>query len=268
MLVIENLTKVYDSGDEAISKVSFEVKDNKIISIIGPSGAGKSTLIRCINRLVEPSSGRIRFNGTEITSLSKSKLREFRKDVGMVFQEYSLIERLTVMENVISGRLGYLSKYQALRRKYPESDVRFARETLDRVGLDPAKYEDKRVDELSGGERQRVGIARSVVQEPDLILADEPTSSLDPETSNEVMKLLTDIARQDDIPVIINIHEVPLAEEHSDRILGLRSGSLVFDGPPTDLTESATDQIYVNDSSNNQTSNENSSDIAKEINTY
>jgi len=244
MLRIKNLKKIYDTGDQALRSVSFEVHEDEIVSIIGPSGAGKSTIVRCINRLVEPTSGSIIFNGTDLASLSDNEIRDVRKNIGMVFQEYSLVERLTVMENVMSGRLGNLSTYQAFRRKYPESDVQRARETLDRVGLDPAVFENKRADELSGGERQRVGIARAVVQQPEIILADEPTSSLDPDTSRAVMGLLTDIAQNNSVPVIMNIHDVQLAKSFSDRIIGLHDGSIVFDAPPSELNNQATDQIY------------------------
>lgn len=242
MLEVKDLTKVYSTGDQALDNVSFSVKGNNTVAIIGPSGAGKSTLIRCINRLVEPTSGEVWLDDLELTSLSKSELRKSRRDIGMVFQEYGLVERLTVMENVLSGRLGYVGFLKSFRRKYPSEDVRHAYEVLDRVGL--AGFENKRVDELSGGQRQRVGIARAVIQRPKLMLVDEPTSSLDPETSHAVMELLTEIADESDIPVLINIHEVHLAEEFANRIIGLSDGHIVFDGPVDELTESAKDTIY------------------------
>ncbi|WP_440763321.1 phosphonate ABC transporter ATP-binding protein [Natronorubrum sp. DTA7] len=242
MLSVSALGKTYETGDRALDGVSFAVDGNEIVAVIGPSGAGKSTLIRCVNRLTEPTDGEVTLDGTELTSLSKRDLRAARRDIGMIFQEYALVERLTVMENVLSGRLGYLSSWQGFRRNFPSEDVQYAYETLDRVGL--AGHEDDRADELSGGQRQRVGIARAVLQRPKILLADEPTSSLDPETSRAVMELLTEIARDDDIPVIINIHEVPLAVEYADRIIGLAGGKLVFDGTPDELDESTMDRIY------------------------
>ena len=243
MLRVSNLHKSY--GEEtALSEVSFEVAGNEIVAIIGPSGAGKSTLVACVNRLVEPTSGTISLDGTEITSLSGSALRETRRDIGMVFQEYNLVERLTVMENVLSGRLGYVSTWSAFRRKFPVEDLEAARETLDRVGL--GDHERDRADELSGGQRQRVGIARAVIQRPKLLLADEPTSSLDPETSHEVMRLLTEIADTEDIPILINIHEVELALAYADRVIGLHQGEIVFDGTPERLGEEDRDRIYRN----------------------
>ncbi|RQG86734.1 phosphonate ABC transporter ATP-binding protein [Natrarchaeobius halalkaliphilus] len=242
MLTVNNLEKVYDTGDRALDDVSVEVSGNEIVSIIGPSGAGKSTFIRCINRLTEPTSGEVYLDGTEITSLSKNELRNTRRDMGMIFQEYNLVERLTVMENVLSGRLGYVGNLSSIRRSFPQKDITEAYQILDRVGL--GGLENNRADALSGGQRQRVGIARAVVQRPKIMLADEPTSSLDPETSHEVMELLTDIADERDIPVLINIHEVDLALEYTDHIIGLTNGSLSFEGTPAELDEEARDTIY------------------------
>jgi len=189
MLTVDNLEKTYDSGDRALKGVSFEVSGNEIVAIIGPSGAGKSTLVRSINRLTEPTGGRISLDDTEVTGLEKSALRDVRRDMGMIFQEFNLVERLTVMENILSGRLGYLSTWNAFRRNFPPEDIRRAREILSRVNLEGV--ENNRADELSGGQRQRVGIARAVIQRPKILLADEPTSALDPDTSREVMSLLT-----------------------------------------------------------------------------
>ena len=242
MLETENLGKTYPTGDEALCDVSVTIDGREVVAMIGPSGAGKSTFVRCINRLVEPTTGRVLLDDSELTGLDDDELRNARRDIGMVFQEYNLVERLTVMENVLSGRLGYVSNWAALRRNFPPEDVERAYELLDLVGLDG--MEDKRVDELSGGQRQRVGIARAVVQEPKIVLADEPTSSLDPETSRDVMELLTDIAVDRDVPVLINIHEVDLAEKYADRILGLHDGELVFDGPAADLTGESKGVIY------------------------
>lgn len=242
MLRTENLKKVYPTGDEALKGVSFAVKENSLVSIIGPSGAGKSTLIRCVNRLTEPTEGKVYVGETELTTLGKSELRRARRDIGMIFQEYALVERLTVMENVLSGRLGYTSRWQSFRRSFDPEDIERAYDLLEEVGL--AGLEDNRADELSGGQRQRVGIARAVMQGPKLLLADEPTSSLDPETSHTVLDILTDVAESEDIPVVMNIHEVPLAREHSDRIIGLHDGDIVFDGTPAELDEPSRDRIY------------------------
>ena len=242
MLQIDSLRKVYDSGDLALDDVSLEVSDSEIVAIIGPSGAGKSTLVRCLNRLVDPTSGTVQLDDTEITALPEKQLPEVRRDMGMIFQEYNLIERLTVMENVLSGRLGYLSSWKAFRRDFPQKDVDRAFEILDRVGL--SGFENNRADELSGGQRQRVGIARAVIQDPKIMLVDEPTSSLDPETSRDVMDLLTEIARDEGIPVLINIHEVDLAVAYADRIVGLANGQVVYDGPASGLDERVEDTIY------------------------
>ena len=242
MIEIKDLVKVYSTGDRALDGVSASIQGNTIVAMIGPSGAGKSTFMRCINRLVEPTSGQVRLDDTEITSLSKKKLRRERRNMGMVFQEYGLVERLTVMENTLSGRLGYVGFWDSFRRNYSSKDIQQAYAVLDRVGL--SGMENKRADELSGGQRQRVGIARVVLQKPKLLLVDEPTSSLDPESSKKVMELLTEIAQEENIPVLINIHEVHLAEEFADRILGLSDGELVFDGSTAELTDDAKNRIY------------------------
>lgn len=242
MLEIQSLSKTYQNGEQALQGVSFDVSGNEIVAIIGPSGAGKSTLMRCINRLTEPTAGSVRLDGTDVTSLSATELKAARRDMGMVFQEYNLIERLTVMENVLSGRLGYLGLWSSFRRNFPPEDIGRAYEILEIVGLD--NLENNRADELSGGQRQRVGIARAAVQNPKILLADEPTSSLDPETSHAVMELLTTIAAEEDIPVLLNIHEVGLAIEYADRIVGLHDGELVFDDTPAALNDDARDVIY------------------------
>ncbi|WP_066413242.1 phosphonate ABC transporter ATP-binding protein [Halorubrum aethiopicum] len=241
-LDVTDLRKTYPTGDEALKGVDLSIDGSETTAMIGPSGAGKSTFIRCVNRLTEPTGGTVEIDGTELTALDDDGLREARRDIGMIFQEYNLVERLTVMENVLTGRLGYVSAWRAFRRSFPPEDVERAYEILDRVGLDG--MENKRVDELSGGQRQRVGIARAVVQQPTILLVDEPTSSLDPETSNTVMRLLTEIAAEREVPVLINIHEVDLAVEHADRIVGLHDGEVVFEGPAADLGDAALDRVY------------------------
>ncbi|ELZ31892.1 phosphonate ABC transporter ATP-binding protein [Halorubrum distributum] len=241
-LDVTDLRKTYESGDEALRGVDLSVGGSETTAMIGPSGAGKSTFIRCVNRLTEPTTGTVELDGTDLTALDDDGLREARRDIGMIFQEYNLVERLTVMENVLTGRLGYVSAWRAFRRDFPPEDVERAYEILERVGL--GDMENKRVDELSGGQRQRVGIARAVVQQPKILLVDEPTSSLDPETSNTVMRLLTEIAAERGVPVLINIHEVDLAIEHADRIVGLHDGEVVFEGATNELGDDALDRVY------------------------
>jgi len=242
MLRIEELTKTYKTGDQALIEVGFTVQKGQVVGLIGPSGAGKSTLIRCVNRLVEPSSGRIFLNDLEVTSLGSLELRRARRRIGMIFQEYALVERLTVMENVLSGRLGYVPFWRSFSRRFPGEDIAKAYRLLERVGL--SEHVDKRADALSGGQRQRVGIARALEQDPELLLVDEPTASLDPKTSRQIMRLIVEICRENELPAIINIHDVVLAQQFTDRIIGLRAGRLVFDGSPAQLTETVLTRIY------------------------
>lgn len=242
MLSIRNLTKTYKTGDRALSDVSFDLPKGQVVGLIGPSGAGKSTLIRCLNRLVEPTSGRVMLNDLDVTGLNARDLRRARRRIGMIFQEYALVERLTVMENVLSGRLGYVPFWRSFTRRFPGADIQRAYRLLDRVGL--SAHVDKRADALSGGQRQRVGIARALEQEPELLLIDEPTASLDPRTSRQIMRLITEICREDGLPAIINIHDVLLAQQFADRIIGLQAGRVVFDGPPSQLTDDVLTRIY------------------------
>ncbi|MGI8896567.1 MAG: phosphonate ABC transporter ATP-binding protein [Casimicrobiaceae bacterium] len=242
MLSLRGLSKSYVRGKPVLTDINLEIAARGITAIIGPSGTGKSTLIRCINRLVEPTAGEILFDGEDLTKLSGTALRHARRHIGMVFQEYNLVERLTVMENLLSGRLGYVSSWQAWRRKFPREDLRKAYELLDVVGL--SGFANRRADALSGGQRQRVGIARAVMQEPRLLLADEPTSSLDPKTSVEIMQLLADVGRAREIPVLINMHDVELAKRFADRIVGMSEGRMIFDGPPPQLDDDMLKRIY------------------------
>ncbi len=242
MLSIKHLSKSYVDGKPVLSDINLDITERGITAIIGPSGTGKSTLVRCINRLVEPSAGTIEFEGHDIVLLPRGALREARRHIGMVFQEYNLVERLTVMENLLSGRLGYVSAWRAWRRKFSPEDIARAFELLDVVGL--AGFAQQRADSLSGGQRQRVGIARAVMQQPYVLLADEPTSSLDPKTSVEIMQLLADIARQRGIPVLVNMHDVELAKRFADRIVGMAGGRIVFDGPPQQLRDDMLRTIY------------------------
>lgn len=242
MLKLEQLTKVYPTGDKALTDVTLEIPSGQVVALIGPSGAGKSTLIRCINRLVSPSSGKAILDDVELTALGSSGLRRERRRMGMIFQEYALVERLTVMENVLSGRLGYVGFWRSYFRKFPQKDVDEAFRLLDRVGL--LAMADKRADELSGGQRQRVGIARALIQDPALLLVDEPTASLDPKTSRQIMRLICELCKERDLAAIINIHDVALAQMFVERVIGLRFGVVQFDGPPEGLTPDVLTTIY------------------------
>ena len=242
MLRIQGLKKRYKTGDLALQGVDLEVPEGQVMALIGPSGAGKSTLIRCVNRLVEPTEGDIFLRDMNLTKLSRFGLRKARRRMGMIFQEYALVERLTVMENVLSGRLGYVGFWRSWFRKFPAEDVREAYRLLDRVGL--MHMADKRADELSGGQRQRVGICRALVQNPDLMLVDEPTASLDPKTSRQIMRLIKDLCEERGLAAIINIHDVMLAQMFCERIVGLELGAIVYDGPPDNLTPEVLTRIY------------------------
>ena len=242
MLTLRHLAKSYVPGKPVLHDIDVEIAAHGITAIIGPSGTGKSTLIRCVNRLVEPTAGEILFDGRDLARLSGVALRHARRQIGMVFQEYNLVERLTVMENLLCGRLGYVPPWRAWRRKFPPEDIARAQQLLETVGL--SGFANRRADALSGGQRQRVGIARAVMQAPRLLLADEPTSSLDPKTSVEIMELLANVARAHGIPVLINMHDVELARRFVDRILGMSAGRIVFDGPPAQLSHAILRQIY------------------------
>ena len=242
MLEIKQLVKKYHTGDLAINGVDLKVEKGQVMALIGPSGAGKSTLIRCVNRLENPTSGEIWLNGENIVKMRSGKLRRARRNMGMIFQEYALVERLTVMENVLSGRLGYVGFWRSFLRKFPQSDINAAFGLLEKVGLDTMV--NKRADELSGGQRQRVGIARALIQKPVILLVDEPTASLDPKTSRQIMRLITELCEENQLTAIINIHDVALAQMYAERIVGLREGSIVYDGPPDDLKPDVLTEIY------------------------
>jgi len=222
--------------------IDLDFGERGITAVIGPSGTGKSTLLRCINRLVEPTAGEVLFDNESITSLSRPALRQARRRIGMVFQEYNLVERLTVMENLLCGRLGYVSPLQAWLRRYPPQDIARAFGLLDTVGL--AEHAQVRADSLSGGQRQRVGIARAVIQNPKLLLVDEPTSSLDPKIAREVMGLIREMARERHIPVLCNIHDVELACAFCTKVIGLQDGVKKFEGTPDKLDKAALQEIY------------------------
>ena len=242
MLTLRNLSKSYIPGTPVLRNITVEIAARGVTAIIGPSGTGKSTLIRCINRLVEPTEGEIVFEGRDIAHLRGQALREVRRKMGMVFQEYNLVERLTVMENLLTGRLGYTSAWKSFRRKFDPADIDHAYKLLDHVGL--GSFANARADALSGGQRQRVGIARALMQRPALLLADEPTSSLDPKTSVEIMHLMCGLAAENQIPVMINMHDVELAKRFAGRIIGMSDGGIVYDGPPDGLTDETLKKIY------------------------
>ncbi|TFH75130.1 phosphonate ABC transporter ATP-binding protein [Gammaproteobacteria bacterium LSUCC0112] len=242
MLTLTGLSKRYDTGDLALSDITLDVPAGQVMALIGPSGAGKSTLIRCVNRLVEPSAGTVLLDGQDITRVRGAKLRQARRQIGMIFQNYALVERLTVMENVLSGRLAYIGFWRSFLRQFPSSDIKQALNLLERVGLETMF--DKRGDALSGGQKQRVGIARALMQNPKLLLVDEPTASLDPKTSRQIMRLICELCREQQLAAVINIHDVVLAQQFVDRVVGLRAGKLVFDGPPSALTEKTLTDIY------------------------
>lgn len=243
ILEVDNLRSKYTfSGPEILKGISFQVEEDDFFAIIGPSGAGKSTLIRCINRLIEPSSGSIKLHGTDMLALNGGELRRMRRHIGMIFQEFNLINRMSVMDNVLSGRLGYVGSLRSIFRVFKDEDIQRALELLERVGL--KDHIDKRADQLSGGQRQRVGIARALMQEPNLLLLDEPTSALDPKISREVMGLIRTMATELKVPVLCNIHDVQLAKEFCNKIIGLQDGVKMFDGPTETLDQSNLDEIY------------------------
>ena len=242
VLRIQGLVKAYRPGQPVLKGIDLDFDGHGLTAIIGPSGTGKSTLVRVINRLVDPTEGAILFKGVDLARIEGRALREARRRIGMVFQEYNLVERLTVMENLLTGRLGYVSPLKAWLRRFDPADIEHAFELLDTVGL--SSFANQRADALSGGQRQRVGIARALMQRPEMLLADEPTSSLDPKTSVEIMELLKAQGEMHKIPVLVNIHDVELARRFADRIVGMTGGHVVFDGPPERLTDEHLKMIY------------------------
>lgn len=245
MLIIENLTKIYDNGFKALDNVSFEVPDGQFVALIGLSGSGKSTLLRCINRLVEPTEGRIVWNGLDVTALSDEEIRFLRRRIGMIFQQFNLVKRSKVITNVLSGRLGYTNPMFSLVNYFLPSEKERALTNLERVGIGNQAY--KRASELSGGQQQRVAIARALMQDPELMLADEPVASLDPATSHSVMKYLELLNQEDGLTILTSLHFLSLARTYADRVIALKDGKLEFDGPPSEIDNLRFKEIYGED---------------------
>ncbi|MDQ5822799.1 MAG: phosphonate ABC transporter ATP-binding protein [Chloroflexota bacterium] len=249
MLRIEGVSKVYEDGTKALHRVDLEIPDGQFVVIIGLSGSGKSTLLRCINGLIKPSSGKIWLDGDEVTAASTAELRRLRLKIGMIFQQFNLVKRSSVMTNVLSGRLGYRSTLPTLFHRFSAEDYQMAFRNLERVGIPQKAY--SRADQLSGGQQQRVAIARALMQEPKLMLADEPVASLDPATSHSVMKYLEQINKEDGLTVLCNLHFLSLARRYADRVIALRNdgegGHIVFDGPALEIDEKKFRDIYGED---------------------
>jgi phosphonate transport system ATP-binding protein len=245
MLIIENLTKVYDNGFMALDNISLEIPDGQFVAIIGLSGSGKSTLLRCINRLIDPTKGRIIWNGLDITAATDDELRQIRRRIGMIFQQFNLVKRSTVLTNVMSGRLGYINPVYSLFNYFPPKEKARAMAALERVGI-PEKA-NNRASALSGGQQQRVGIARTLMQEPEMMLADEPVASLDPATSHSVMKYLELLNQEDKMTILCSLHFLSLARAYSHRVIALKDGKIEFDGHPKDIDNDRFKMIYGED---------------------
>jgi phosphonate transport system ATP-binding protein len=242
VLRVENLTKVFPDGTVAVKDVSFKVKDGEFLAIIGLSGSGKSTLLRCINRLIDPTEGRVLWDDLDITAAKGKELRLIRRQIGMIFQQFNLVKRSTVMTNVLSGRLGYANPWSSLLHQFSGEDRRRAEAALERVGI--TEKADNRADQLSGGQQQRVGIARALMQEPRLMLADEPVASLDPVLAHSILQYLELLNQQDGITVLCSLHFLDLVHRYATRVIGLKDGELVFDGLPSELTRARFKEVY------------------------
>ena len=242
MLRVEHLTKVYPNGTVALKDVSFQVEDGEFLAVIGLSGSGKSTLLRCINRLIEPTSGKVIWNDLDITAIPASQMRQVRRQIGMIFQQFNLVKRSSVMTNVLSGRLGYVSPYQSLFNYFSPADHQRALENLEHLGLSDKAH--VRADSLSGGQQQRVGIARALMQEPKLVLADEPVASLDPVLAHSILKHLEDMNKQLKITVLCSLHFLDLVHRYATRAIALKDGELVFQGLPKEIDDAQFKAIY------------------------
>lgn len=242
MLEIKHLSKTYDGGVQALKDVSFSVPKGQFLAVIGLSGSGKSTLLRCINRLIEPTEGQILWNGEDITAASPEEMRRIRRRIGMVFQHFNLVHRSKVITNVLAGRLGYVNPAWALVNRFPKEDIEKAHQQLERVGI--ADKFNQRADALSGGQQQRVGIARALMQDPEIILADEPVASLDPVLAHSIMKHLEEINKQDGVTVLCSLHFLDLVHAYADRVIALNEGQLVFEGLPEEIDDQKFKDIY------------------------
>ncbi len=242
MLQVEHLTKIYPDGTVALRDVSFTVADGEFMAVIGLSGSGKSTLLRCINRLIEPTEGRVIWDGVDITAARGEELRRIRRQIGMIFQQFNLVKRSSVLTNVLSGRLGYANPWLTLVHYFPPEDHRRAVAALERVGI--ADKIHSRADQLSGGQQQRVGIARALMQEPRLILADEPVASLDPVLAHSILQYLERLNKEDGITILCSLHFLDLVHRYADRVIGLKDGRLVFEGLPRELTRQRFKEVY------------------------
>lgn len=245
MLRVQNLTKIYEGGVQALYDVSFEVPKGQFLAVIGLSGSGKSTLLRCINRLIEPTSGKILWNDEDITAATDEEMRRIRRKIGMVFQHFNLVHRSSVLTNVLAGRLGYVNPAWSLLNRFPKEDIDKALHQMARVGIaDKARV---RADELSGGQQQRVGIARALMQDPEMILADEPVASLDPVLAHSIMQYLELINEEDGVTVLCSLHFLDLVHRYADRVIALNEGRLVFDGLPKAIDDQRFKDIYGKD---------------------
>jgi phosphonate transport system ATP-binding protein len=245
MLQIRNLTKIYEGGVKALDDVSFDLPDGQFLAVIGLSGSGKSTLLRCINRLVEPTSGQILWNGEDVTKASPEEMRRIRRKIGMVFQHFNLVHRSKVITNVLAGRLGYVNPTWSILNRFPKADGEKALQQMERVGI--AGKANSRADELSGGQQQRVGIARALMQDPEMILADEPVASLDPVLAHSIMKHLEDINKNDGVTVLCSLHFLDLVHRYADHVIALNEGKLVFEGTPKQIDDQKFKDIYGRD---------------------
>lgn len=242
MLKIIDLVKIYEGGVLALDKVSFEVPEGQFVAVIGLSGSGKSTLLRCINRLIEPTAGQVIWNDVDVTKASDDDIRRIRRKIGMVFQHFNLVHRSSVLTNVLAGRLGYVNPAWSLVNRFPKEDIDKAMHQLERVGIaDKAIY---RADELSGGQQQRVGLARALMQDPEMILADEPVASLDPVLAHSAMQYLDLINKEDKVTVLCSLHFLDLVHRYADRVVALNEGKLVFDGLPHEIDDERFKEIY------------------------
>ena len=245
MLEIQNLTKVYPDGTVALRQVSFTVEPGEFLVIIGLSGSGKSTLLRCINRLIDPTEGTILWDGVDVTAAEPAELRRIRRQIGMIFQQFNLVRRSSVLTNVLAGRLGYVRPLPSLVHRFPAADRELAWKALERVGL--TEQAAKQARELSGGQQQRVGIARALMQQPRMILADEPVASLDPVLAHSILGYLEELNRQDGITVLCSLHYLDLVQRYATRVIGLREGRLVYRGTKEDIrrmTDAQFKEIY------------------------